>query len=90
MGRIAKHNVLLYNDGMGDQEKKNSAAKIKANNKYTAAHYKRYAVYVPIEEAETMEAIKGSASANAFILEAIREKISSSTPPEIIREKFFD
>ena len=68
---------------------KNSAAKIKANNKYTRDHYKRYAVYVPIEEAQAMEAAKGSQSANAFILEAIREKISGP-PDDIEREPFYD
>ena len=58
-----------------EEKNRNSAAKIKANNKYTKEHYKRYAVYVPIEEAQQMETVKGSSSANAFILEAIREKI---------------
>jgi hypothetical protein len=80
------HDVLYY----GSMETKNSPAKIKANNKYTKDHYKRYSVYLPIEEAERMEAIKGSSSANGFILEAVREKIRQQETPEIIREPWTD
>ena len=68
-------------------ETKNSKAKIKANNKYTKYHYKRYAVYVPIEESKQLEIVKGSSSANAFILEAIREKINKE-PEELQRIPF--
>jgi len=73
---IEQNNMILYNQIMEAKQNKNSAAKIKANNKYTKDHYKRYAVYVPIDEAERMEAAKGGGSANSFILEAIREKIN--------------
>ena len=90
MGIIEKCNRLLYYVGMEAKQNKNSAAKIKANNKYTKDHYKRYAVYLPIEEAQQMEIVKGSSSANAFIVEAIREKINSTLPDEITREKFID
>lgn len=91
---IAFIHVLLYDVSMEDQKTKNSAAKIRANNKYTKDHYRRYAVYVPIDEAEAMEAIKGSSSANSFILEAIRDKIRQQEDQikdqELIRETFID
>ena len=70
-------NMLLYYESMESKQTKNSASKIRANNKYTREHYKRYAVYVPIEEAQAIDSMRGATSANSFILDAIRDKLQA-------------
>lgn len=71
---------------------KNSAAKIAANNRYDRKTYDRFNFRVRKEEAEKIKAAAAAAgqSVNSFILEAVREKISGSGPPEIEREPFYD
>jgi predicted HicB family RNase H-like nuclease len=71
---------------------KNSAAKIAANNRYDRKTYDRFNFRVRKEEAEQIKLAAAAAgvSVNSFILEAVREKISGSGPPEIEREPFFD
>lgn len=71
---------------------KNSAAKIAANNRYDRKTYDRFNFRVRKEEAEQIKLAAAAAgvSVNSFILEAVREKISGSGPPEIEREPFYD
>lgn len=56
---------------------KNSAAKIKASNKYNAKTYKHITLNVKLNEFEKIQAEvqKQGVSMNSFILECIRDRI---------------
>ena len=76
---------------------KNSAAKIAANNRYTEKTYDRITFRCRKEDTEKIKAAATAAglSFNAFILEAVREKIDGDKAPpqeaqEIERIPFFD
>ena len=71
---------------------KNSAAKIAANNRYIEKTYDRFTFRVRKDETEIIKAAAAAArmTVNSFILEAVREKINGSGPPEIEREPFYD
>lgn len=60
-----------------DTERKNSAARIAANNRYTEKTYDRFTFRMRKEETESLRAAAAAAgeSVNGFILDAVREKI---------------
>ena len=71
---------------------KNSAAKIAANNRYDRKTYDRFNFRVRKEEAEQIKQAAGAAgqSVNAYILDAVREKMQNDIPGEIEREPIFE
>ena len=74
---------------------KNSAAKIAANNRYDKKTYDKFSFRVRKEEAEQIKTAAGAAgeSVNAYILTAVRQRMSGSEAepiPEIIREPYYD
>jgi len=66
--------IICYSKYM---DKKNSDAKIKANNKYDKKTYTRFSFRVRKEEAEQLRAAAAAAgeSVNGFIMDAVRLKI---------------
>ena len=63
------------------EDKKNSAAKIAANNRYDRKTYDRFNFRVRKDEAEQIRTAAAAAgeSVNGFILEAVRERIKKLT-----------
>ncbi len=63
-------------------EKKNSSAKIAANNRYTAKAYDRINLAVPKGRKEIIQKYADSAnqSLNAYIIQAINEKMEREKP----------
>ena len=63
------------------EDKKNSAAKIAANNRYDRKTYDRFNFRVRKDEAEQIRTAAAAAgeSVNGFILDAVREKIRKTT-----------
>ena len=47
---------FVYYDKKETEKRKNSAARIRANNKYTKAHYKNVSIKIKPEEAEAIRA----------------------------------
>lgn len=64
-----------------DTERKNSAARIAANNRYTEKTYDRFTFRMRKEETESLREAAAAAgeSVNGFILDAVREKIRKTT-----------
>ena len=62
------------------EDKKNSAAKIAANNRYDRKTYDRFNFRVRKDEAEQIRTAAAAAgeSVNGFILEAVRERIKKT------------
>ena len=60
------------------QERKNSEARIRANNKYNAKAYDRINIAVPKGRKEVIQlhAAASGKSINGFVVEAIEEKLS--------------
>ena len=71
--------IICYSNYMED--KKNSAAKIAANNRYDRKTYDRFNFRVRKDEAEQIRTAAAAAgeSVNGFILEAVRERIKKKT-----------
>jgi len=65
-------------------EKKNSDAKIKANNKYTAAHYDRINLALPKGSRRIVEycAKKHGESVNRYVCRVLLEKMRSEIQAE--------
>jgi uncharacterized protein (DUF1778 family) len=63
-----------------DTERKNSAARIAANNRYTEKTYDRFTFRMRKEETESLREAAAAAgeSVNGFILDAVREKIKKT------------
>ena len=66
---------IIGGDTMENNEKKNSDARIRANNKYKNAHYKRVGIDVKPEEAQYIKdtAKKYDMSIAQLILNAVKE-----------------
>lgn len=63
---------------MEGRQPKNSRAKLDANNRYAAKTYKKFTVNFKLAEFEELERYlqkKNIQSKNAFIIEAVKEKI---------------
>ena len=63
---------------------------IEAVDRYNKKTYDQIRIRIRKEETGIIKAAAKGRSMNAFILEAIREKIEREAPPEIEREKFTD
>ena len=63
-----------------DTERKNSAARIAANNRYTEKTYDRFTFRMRKEETDSLKEAAAAAgeSVNGFILEAVRERIKKT------------
>lgn len=72
--------IICYSKYM-DTERKNSAARIAANNRYDRKTYDRFNFRVRKDEAEQIRTAAAAAgeSVNGFILEAVRERIKKIT-----------
>ncbi len=77
-------------------EKKNSDAKIRANNKYTSAHYDRINMALPKGSRKLIAqcALKNGESVNRYVcrvvLEAVREQLRRDQAEKAERSEFFD
>lgn len=77
-------------------EKKNSDAKIRANNKYTAAHYDRINMALPKGSRKLIAecAKRNGETVNRFVcrvvLEAVREQLRREQAEQAERSEFFD
>ncbi len=77
-------------------EKKNSDAKIRANNKYTSAHYDRINMALPKGSRKLIAqcAEKNGETVNRYVcrvvLEAVREQLRQEQCEKIPRREFFD
>ena len=77
-------------------EKKNSDAKIRANNKYTAAHYDRINMALPKGSRKLIAecAKKRGETVNRYVcrvvLEAVREQLRQEAQEKAERSEFFD
>lgn len=77
-------------------EKKNSDARIRANNKYAAAHYDRINMALPKGSRRLIEycAKKHGESVNRYVcrvvLEQIREDLRQEQQEKAERDEFFD
>ena len=75
---------------------KNSKARIRANNKYTAAHYDRINMALPKGSRKLIEecAQRHGESLNRYVcrivLEAVREEIRQQERERAQRDEFFD
>ena len=73
--------------------KKNSDAKIKANNKYTAAHYDRINMALPKCSRRLVEycAKKHGESVNRYVCRVVLERIKAELEAEkMLEQEFFD
>lgn len=73
--------------------KKNSDAKIKANNKYTAAHYDRINMALPKGSRRLVEycAKKHGESVNRYVCRVVLERIKAELEAEkMLEQEFFD
>lgn len=73
--------------------KKNSDAKIKANNKYTAAHYDRINMALPKGSRRLVEycAKKHGESVNRYVCRVVLERIKAELEAEkMLQQEFFD
>ena len=78
---------------MNMAEKKNSDAKIKANNKYTSAHYDRINMALPKGSRRLIEycAKKNDESVNRYVCRVVLEAVRKQLYAEKSEEKeFFD
>lgn len=77
-------------------DKKNSDAKIRANNKYTSAHYDRINMALPKGSRKLIAecAERNSETVNRFVcrvvLEAVREQLRREQAEKAERCEFFD
>lgn len=74
-------------------EKKNSDAKIRANNKYTSAHYDRINMALPKGSRRLIEycAKKHGESINRYVCRVVLEKIRDELETEkTMEQEFFD
>lgn len=74
-------------------EKKNSDAKIRANNKYTSAHYDRINIALPKGSRRLIEycAKKHGESINRYVCRVVLEKIRDELETEkTMEQEFFD
>ncbi len=77
-------------------EKKNSDAKIRANNKYTAAHYDRINMALPKGSRKLIAecARKNGETVNRYVcrvvLEAVREQLRQEQQSQGPRAEFYD
>ena len=74
-------------------EKKNSDAKIRANNKYTAAHYDRINMALPKGSRRLVEycAKKHGESINRYVCRVVLEAIKADLDSEkMMEQEFFD
>ena len=77
-------------------EKKNSDAKIRANNKYTSAHYDRINMALPKGSRKLIAqcAAKNGETVNRYVcrvvLEAVREQLRQEQREKAERREFFD
>lgn len=74
-------------------EKKNSDAKIRANNKYTAAHYDRINMALPKGSRRLVEycAKKKGESVNRYVCRVVLEAIKADLDNEkMMEQEFFD
>ena len=77
-------------------EKKNSDAQIRANNKYTAAHYDRINMALPKGSRKLIAecAERNGETVNRFVcrvvLEAVREQLRREQAEQAERSEFFD
>lgn len=72
--------------------KKNSDAKIKANNKYTAAHYDRINMALPKGSRRLVEycAKKHGESVNRYVCRVVLERIKAELEAEkMLQQEFF-
>ena len=65
-----------------------SKAHIDAVDRYNKKTYDQIRIRIRKEETDIIRAAAKGRSMNAFILEAIREKIERESPPEITREPY--
>ncbi len=73
--------------------KKNSDAKIKANNKYTSAHYDRINMALPKGSRRLVEycAKKHGESINRYVCRVVLEQIKKEIDAEtVLEQEFFD
>ena len=68
---------------------KNSAAKIAANNRYTAAHYDRLNICIPAGQRITLQAAAQAAgeSVNEYVQKAVLARMGLQSWPEIQEEE---
>ncbi len=74
-------------------EKKNSDAKIRANNKYTAAHYDRINMALPKGSRRLIEycAKKQGESVNRYVCRVVLEAVKADLDSEkMMEQEFFD
>ncbi len=77
-------------------EKKNSDAKIRANNKYTSSHYDRINMALPKGSRKLIAecAERSGETVNRFVcrvvLEAVREQLRREQAEKAERSEFFD
>lgn len=75
------------------EKKKNSDAKIRANNKYTAAHYDRINMALPKGSRRLIEycAKKHGESVNRYVCRVVLERIKQELDSEkTMEQEFFD
>lgn len=75
------------------EKKKNSDAKIRANNKYTAAHYDRINMALPKGSRRLIEycAKKHGESVNRYVCRVVLERIKQELDSEkAMEQEFFD
>ena len=67
---------------------KNSAAKIAANNRYTAAHYDRLNICIPAGQKATLQAAAQAAgqSVNEYVSRALLARLGLDHWPELPKE----
>lgn len=75
------------------QEKKNSDARIRANNKYTAAHYDRINLALPKGSRRLVDycAAKHGESVNRYVCRVVLEAIKKELEKEkMMEQEFFE
>lgn len=86
-------NFVIIHSVIDMAEKKNSDAKIRANNKYTAAHYDRINMALPKGSRRLIEycAKKHGESVNRYVCRVVLEAVKADLDSEKMMEReFFD
>lgn len=86
-------NFVIIHTVIDMAEKKNSDAKIRANNKYTAAHYDRINMALPKGSRRLIEycAKKHGESVNRYVCRVVLEAVKADLDSEKMMEReFFD
>lgn len=86
-------NFVIIHSVIDMAEKKNSDAKIRANNKYTAAHYDRINMALPKGSRRLIEycAKKHGESVNRYVCRVVLEAVKADLDSEkMMEQEFFD